>query len=89
LEASFCHDTPGDKKERALYYEKTRKVIAKEIPDAGGLITNHLMVVFAIVVSLVLLWFVDEHTIDTSSKSINFLVEKRDSSKANQLPSVS
>jgi hypothetical protein len=76
LEARYCHDPPGDKKEQALYYEKKRKAIAKEIPDAGGIITNHLMAVFDIV-GLVPLWFVEEHTANTSSKSINFLVEKK------------
>jgi hypothetical protein len=67
LEASFRQDPPEDKKQQALYYEKTRKVIAKEIPNAGGLILNHLMVVLAIV-GLVPLWFGEVHTVDTSSK---------------------
>jgi hypothetical protein len=76
LEASFHHDPPGDKKDQALYYEKTRKAIVKEIPDTGSLIMNHLMAVFAIV-GLVPLWFVEEHTVNTSSKSMDFLVVKK------------
>jgi hypothetical protein len=73
LEASFRPDPPGDKKERAGLYEKTRKAVAKEIPNAGFLITNHLMAVLAIV-GLVPLWFAGEHTVDTGSKSMKYLV---------------
>jgi hypothetical protein len=76
LEASFRTAAPGDKKERGAVYEKTRKAIAKEIPDAGSLISNHLMAVLAIV-GLVPLWFVEEHSIDVSSKSIAYLVQEK------------
>jgi hypothetical protein len=76
LEASFRHVPPGDKKERAVFYEKTRKAIADEIPNAGGLITNHLMGIFAIT-GIVPLWFAEEHSVDTQSKSICFFVENK------------
>jgi hypothetical protein len=35
LEASFRPHPPGDKKDRAMVYEQTRKAVAKEIPDGG------------------------------------------------------
>jgi hypothetical protein len=76
LVASFRQDAPGEKKERAAFYEKTRKAVANEIPNAGGLVSNHLMAVLAIV-GIVPLWFGDEHTVDTSTKPMQFLVEKQ------------
>jgi hypothetical protein len=76
LEASFRQTPPGDKKERARLYEETRKCIGNEIPNAGSLITNHLMAVFAIV-GLVPLWYAEEYTVDTSSKSFKFLVKNK------------
>jgi hypothetical protein len=76
LEASFRQTPPGDKKERARFYEETRRSIAKLIPNAGSLITNHLMTVLA-VVGLVPLWFSEEHTVDLTSKSLAFLVDEK------------
>jgi hypothetical protein len=76
LEASFRQDPLGDKKERAMLYEKTRRAMAKEIPDAGNLISNHLLAILAIV-GLVPLWFSDEHTVDAASKAIKFLVAEK------------
>jgi hypothetical protein len=76
LEACFRQVPPGEKKERARFYEETRKSIAKEIPNAGPLISNHLMGVLAIV-GLVPLWFAAEHTVDTSSKPFVFLVKEK------------
>ena len=73
LEASYRLDPPGNKKEKSLFYENMRKLIEKEIPNAGNLITNHLMGVFAIV-GLVPLWFGHEHSVDPSSKSMTYLV---------------
>jgi hypothetical protein len=76
LEASYRPIPPGDKKERATFYEKTRKLVANEIPNAGGLITNHLMGVLAIV-GLVPLWFASEHSVDSRAKSIQYLVKEK------------
>ena len=76
LEASFRPTPPGDKKERARFYEESRKLIAIQIPNGGSLITNHFMAVLAIV-GLVPLWFAGEHTVDVSSKSLAFLVEHK------------
>jgi hypothetical protein len=76
LEACFRQVPPGEKKERARFYEETRKSIAKEIPNAGPLISNHFMGVLAIV-GLVPLWFAAEHTVDTSSKPFVFLVKEK------------
>jgi hypothetical protein len=75
-EASYRPIPPGDKKERATFYENTRKAVAKEIPNAGVLITNHLMGVLAIV-GLVPLWFASEHSVDSRSKSIQYLVVEK------------
>ena len=76
MDASFRMEPPGDKKERAIVYEKTRKSIAKQIPDAGSLVSNHLMSVLAIV-GIIPTWFAEEHTIDATSKSITFLVKNK------------
>ena len=76
LAANYRHETPGDKKERATFYEKTRKSISKQIPDGGSLVTNHLMNILAIV-GVVPLWFAEEHSVDTSSKSIQYLVKNK------------
>ncbi len=76
LEASYRSIPPGDKKDRATFYETTRKAVAKEIPNGGKLVTNHLMGVFAIV-GLVPLWFASEHSVDSRSKSIQYLVKER------------
>ncbi len=76
LEASYRSIPPGDKKDRATFYETTCKAVAKEIPNGGKLVTNHLMGVFAIV-GLVPLWFASEHSVDSRSKSIQYLVKER------------
>jgi hypothetical protein len=76
LESSFRQEPPGDKKDRAAFYEKTRKAIASEIPNAGSLITNHLMGVFSSV-GLVPLWFGEEHSVETSSLSIKFYTAEK------------
>jgi hypothetical protein len=76
LEASLHHHPPGDKKDRAVFYERHRKVFSKEISDAGSLITNHLMAVF-IIFGLVPLWFAEEHTVKTSSKLIACLISEK------------
>ena len=76
LEASFRSERPTSKKERAKFYEQTRKMIQKEIPNGGLLVTNHLMAILAIV-GLVPLWFAEEHTVETTSKSIMFLVKHK------------
>ncbi len=76
LEACYRQAPPGDKKERARFYENTRKLIGQQIPNGGSLITNHLMAVLAIV-GLVPLWFAEEHTVDPSSKSLEYLVNNK------------
>lgn len=76
LDASFRRDPPGNKKDKAWFYEKTRKAIGNEIPDAGNLISNHLMSIFGIV-GLVPLWFSDQITVDAGSKAMKFLVAQK------------
>jgi hypothetical protein len=49
LEASYRTNHPGNKKDQATFYERTRKAMAKEIPDAGHHILYHLMAVLAII----------------------------------------
>jgi hypothetical protein len=65
------------RRNQASVYEKTWKASAKEIPNACGLITNYLMAVF-VIVGLDPLWFAEEHTVNTtSSKLIDYFVNKK------------